>query len=86
MKIIRPANKSSKFTLIEVDDNELHLFEMQRNRKVLNTVKKSMELLQELNFQTVEGMKAAVSYYNAAYKHKIETTMKDIKIGRPKKC
>ena len=86
MKVIRPANVSSKSTIIEVDDNELHLFEMQKNRKVINTVKNSINALANINSQVIEGIKSAVDYYNHAYKTKIEIIVKDVKIGGKKKC
>ena len=72
MKIIKKSTKMDNCNIVEVSDDELRLFEMQKARKVKNAVRKSITNLIMINEDIITALKSAIIYNNLAYKSKIE--------------
>lgn len=83
MKIIKVATKTDNCNIISVDDNELKLFAMQKEREIKLAVRKSINNMLAINEQLVRALRTAVIYNNLAYKSKIELTYTEVAL-KPK--
>lgn len=83
MKIIKIATKADNCNIISVDNGELKLFEMQKAKTVKNAVQKSIQNMLQINDGLTSALKSAVTYYNLAYRNKIELTYTEVAL-KPK--
>jgi len=72
MKIIKTATKHDTSTIISVDASELKLFELQKTKRVKTAVEKSVQELLKINELVTNAIQSATTYYNTAYRSKIE--------------